>query len=484
MADPMKNDKKVNANIDEPTRQTVGQFLVSLRGEVGLTQKEVAERLHISNKTISRWETDRGLPDVELLGKVAALYGVTVDELLAGRRMTSQSEAEKAAALAAKMTSARQRFQRDSNIFMVLAILGLILYLWLNYRLNVSEMIQSIKGRALARGSYLVVWLSAVAIAGILIRRGLRIRLNELTFVDPQVRGGSTEMIRAGIRKLCAIIMVVAVGMLPFVLAREYRTYEKMMKIAEEEYLKSGQGPMDEEDVARMMEVFQMLGTLSNRTELIQMWRQLSAGGLLYVETYIQYLPMSVCIGLCLWEVGVLLLRLRDRKHGMAGPKKVEIGYAGVLLVGVALLLFITYYLGAYYGDEKYPDDVTYKDEKVFDAYVESYFNTCNALRENTSENMPKIWRGLTKIDPQYMDNAMPDSEAYDRYRGVSGFDYDTFTVYKNGNNMDWIDWMGRWNKVVFTAGALVGAVFLVISYARYRARYCEMSRMGVSVSL
>ena len=74
------------SNIEEKDTQTVGQFLVDLRRAAGLTQKETADRLGISNKTISRWETDRGLPDVDLLVQVARLYGVTVDELLSGRR--------------------------------------------------------------------------------------------------------------------------------------------------------------------------------------------------------------------------------------------------------------------------------------------------------------------------------------------------------------------------------------------------------------
>ncbi len=46
---------------------TVGQFLLALRQEAGLTQKQAADRLNLSNKIISRWETDRGLPDVDLL---------------------------------------------------------------------------------------------------------------------------------------------------------------------------------------------------------------------------------------------------------------------------------------------------------------------------------------------------------------------------------------------------------------------------------
>jgi len=457
----------------ENRSNTVGQFLTTLRQETGLTQKQVADRLGLSNKTISRWETDRGLPDVELLGKVAALYGVTVDELLAGERMTSQSEAEKAKILAAKRDTAWKQFQRDSNILMVLAVVGMMIYFWIYYKVNVRTIDMSQRVERLIHGMYLLAWLGAVGREEIRIWRELQDRLNDLSIEDPQEKRQIKEMIRCGGKKLCAIVLIVVVGLLPFALAREYRTSEIMMKTAKETYLESTGEPMDEKTEARMLEIFRMAVAISSREEMVE---SLNDGSLMYVKTYIQYLPMSTCMGLMLWEMGCLLLRVKDRKEGATEVKKSDFVHVGVLLAGVIFLLTMTYYVGAYYGNEKYPGRETYKNEEAFDAYVESYFNTYDALREHSGEKMPWIWRGLTKIDPQYMDKAMPDNDAFDRYRGVSGFDYDTFTVYKNGNNMDWIDWMGQWNKVVFAAGMLMGTIFLVVGYGMYRYRRRQMS--------
>lgn len=45
-------------------KQTIGQFLATLRKANGYTQEEVAERLNVSNRTLSSWETDRTVPDV------------------------------------------------------------------------------------------------------------------------------------------------------------------------------------------------------------------------------------------------------------------------------------------------------------------------------------------------------------------------------------------------------------------------------------
>lgn len=62
----------------------IGDFLSALRKAQGYTQQEVAEKLNLSNKTISKWENGGGLPDITVLPALAELYGVTVDEILAG----------------------------------------------------------------------------------------------------------------------------------------------------------------------------------------------------------------------------------------------------------------------------------------------------------------------------------------------------------------------------------------------------------------
>lgn len=64
-----------------------GCFIAQLRKELGLTQKELAEKLEVTDKAISRWETGKGLPDTSLLKSLAEIFGVSVGELLSGKRM-------------------------------------------------------------------------------------------------------------------------------------------------------------------------------------------------------------------------------------------------------------------------------------------------------------------------------------------------------------------------------------------------------------
>lgn len=64
-----------------------GAFLIQLRKENGMTQKELAERLYVSDKAVSKWERGLSLPDIALLQPLAELFGVSITELLSGRRI-------------------------------------------------------------------------------------------------------------------------------------------------------------------------------------------------------------------------------------------------------------------------------------------------------------------------------------------------------------------------------------------------------------
>lgn len=69
---------------------STGEFLKSLRVSKGLTQIELAEYLNVSNKTISKWENDLGMPEVSTLIILADYYEVTVDDILRGTKRISR----------------------------------------------------------------------------------------------------------------------------------------------------------------------------------------------------------------------------------------------------------------------------------------------------------------------------------------------------------------------------------------------------------
>ena len=69
----------------------IGNFICELRKSKGLSQTELGNKLNVTNKAVSRWETGRGLPDSSLLLPLAKELGVTVDEILQGKFLTSEN---------------------------------------------------------------------------------------------------------------------------------------------------------------------------------------------------------------------------------------------------------------------------------------------------------------------------------------------------------------------------------------------------------
>lgn len=69
----------------------IGKLIAKRRKEKGMTQGELAERLSVSNKTISKWETGAGLPDISILVDLASVLDISVDDLLRGKENEVQS---------------------------------------------------------------------------------------------------------------------------------------------------------------------------------------------------------------------------------------------------------------------------------------------------------------------------------------------------------------------------------------------------------
>ncbi len=75
-------------------QEKVGCFLKELRLEKGLTQEQLAEKFNISNRSVSRWENGKNMPDISLLVEMAAFYQVGIDEIIDGERKCRDVEVE------------------------------------------------------------------------------------------------------------------------------------------------------------------------------------------------------------------------------------------------------------------------------------------------------------------------------------------------------------------------------------------------------
>lgn len=123
-------------------KKTMGGFLAALRRASGMTQKELAERLNVSDKSVSRWERDDGAPDLALIPVIAEVFGVTCDELLRGERAaageeqgaqsTPKGEQQKKHLLAASLS----RFRSRCCIALALAAAGFLVAMACNSALE------------------------------------------------------------------------------------------------------------------------------------------------------------------------------------------------------------------------------------------------------------------------------------------------------------------------------------------------------------
>ncbi len=75
-------------------KKTIGKFIAVLRKANGMTQKELGDRLFVSDKTVSRWERDECAPELSLIPAIAEIFGITTDELLRGERNALDSYEE------------------------------------------------------------------------------------------------------------------------------------------------------------------------------------------------------------------------------------------------------------------------------------------------------------------------------------------------------------------------------------------------------
>lgn len=77
-------------------KNATGRFIAELRKQKGFTQKELAEKLMVTDKAISRWEPGKGLPDTSLLKPLGDVLGVSVTELLSGKKIEEVDMKERA----------------------------------------------------------------------------------------------------------------------------------------------------------------------------------------------------------------------------------------------------------------------------------------------------------------------------------------------------------------------------------------------------
>ena len=121
-------------------KKTIGKFIAVLRKANGMTQKELGDKLFVSDKTVSRWECDECTPELSLIPAIAEIFGITTDELLRGERNAPDSGED--SALRQKKKSEKQfkamlfgkkrKFNNLTLISIGISLFGLIVGMIIN----------------------------------------------------------------------------------------------------------------------------------------------------------------------------------------------------------------------------------------------------------------------------------------------------------------------------------------------------------------
>lgn len=110
-------------------QKKIGLFLKRLRKENNLTQEALAEKLNISDRTVSRWETGSNMPDISMLVELAEFYQVSIPEIIDGERKSEKmnQEARDTAVKLAEYSNSKVKIEKQKLISWLLGIFGVFI---------------------------------------------------------------------------------------------------------------------------------------------------------------------------------------------------------------------------------------------------------------------------------------------------------------------------------------------------------------------
>lgn len=103
----------------------IGKFIAELRKEKKLTQRALADQLLISEKTVSKWECGKGLPEVSCMMPLCKILGISVNELLSGERISKETYYRKAEENMVNLLKEKEESKKKIWISIINAMIGL-----------------------------------------------------------------------------------------------------------------------------------------------------------------------------------------------------------------------------------------------------------------------------------------------------------------------------------------------------------------------
>lgn len=112
-------------------QKKIGSFLRELRKEQRITQEDLAEKLNVSSRTISRWETGSNMPDISLLIEIADFFDVSIPEIINGERKSeimNEEERKIAKTMSDYATTEKEKIFKEMKIQSIMGVCALVLY--------------------------------------------------------------------------------------------------------------------------------------------------------------------------------------------------------------------------------------------------------------------------------------------------------------------------------------------------------------------
>ena len=105
----------------------IGKFIQEQRKAQGLTQAALAEKLNITDRAVSKWETGRSMPDASIMQALCALLGITLNDLFNGEVIVMEDYKKKSEELIIEM--ARQKEAADKKLLSLEILIGILAFL-------------------------------------------------------------------------------------------------------------------------------------------------------------------------------------------------------------------------------------------------------------------------------------------------------------------------------------------------------------------
>ena len=158
-------------------QQKMGGFLRQLRKEKGLTQEQLAQRLGVAGKSVSRWETGRSMPDVDTLIELADLYGVEIRRLLEGEDGAASPGAKAAMKTVARYAAREEKQTYTRLLAAALGMAGMLLVCTWLFVGETKGLLYGVLPEALCRNVMLLTYgVAAAALVGFLRAWGFQER--------------------------------------------------------------------------------------------------------------------------------------------------------------------------------------------------------------------------------------------------------------------------------------------------------------------